>query len=105
MLFRVSVEVRLPHSPSPRKLARAACDKIQYHVRSEESMQCYWGILGPGYIATRAVIPAIQQVPNAYVLAVASSNKERARGASAQFGIERTYDSYQALLDDPDVHA
>jgi len=68
-------------------------------------MQCNWGILGPGYVATRAVIPAIQQVPGAHVLAVASSNKERAQAASAQFSIERTYTSYQALLDDPDVHA
>ena len=68
-------------------------------------MHCNWGILGPGHIATRAVIPAIQQVPDARVLAVASTNKERAQAASTQFGIERTYSSYQALLDDPDVHA
>ncbi len=38
------------------------------------------------------------------MLAVASSSKERAQAASTQFGIERTYDSYQSLLDDPDVH-
>ena len=68
-------------------------------------MQCNWGILGPGYVATRAVIPAIHQVPGARVLAVASSNRERVQAASARFGIERAYSSYQALLDDPDVHA
>ena len=68
-------------------------------------MQCNWGILGPGYVATRAVIPAIQRVPNAHVLAVASSNKERAQAASTQFGIERSYNSYKALLANPDVHA
>ena len=68
-------------------------------------MQCNWGILGPGYVATRAVIPAIQRVSNAYVLAVASSDQERAQAASTRFGIERSYTSYQALLENPDIHA
>ena len=66
-------------------------------------MYCNWGILGPGFIATRAIIPAIQGVSNSRVLAVASSNKERSREVSIRFGIERSYSGYQALLDDPDV--
>ena len=66
-------------------------------------MSCNWGILGPGFIATRAVIPAIQQLPGARVLAVASSNPERAQLTAARFGIERAYHDYQALLDDPAV--
>jgi len=68
-------------------------------------MHCNWGVLGPGFIATRAVIPAIQQVPNSHVLAVASSNEERARVAALSFGVERAYHGYQALLDDPEVNA
>lgn len=68
-------------------------------------MPCHWGILGPGFIATRAIIPALQQVHNACVLAVASRDRERAVETAAQFQIERIYDSYQALLDDPDVQA
>ena len=39
-------------------------------------MSCNWVILGPGFIATVAVIPAIQRVPGAHALAVASSSKE-----------------------------
>ncbi len=66
-------------------------------------MYCNWGILGPGFIATRAIIPAIQGVSNSRVLAVASSNKERSQEVSIRFGIERSYSGYQALLDDPDV--
>jgi D-xylose 1-dehydrogenase (NADP+, D-xylono-1,5-lactone-forming) len=66
-------------------------------------MYCNWGILGPGFIATRAVIPAIQRVSNSRVLAVASSNEERSREVALHFGIERSYSGYQALLDDPDV--
>jgi xylose dehydrogenase (NAD/NADP) len=66
-------------------------------------MSCKWGILGPGFIATRAIIPAIQGVSNSRVLAVASSNEERSREVALRFGIERSYSGYQALLDDPDV--
>jgi D-xylose 1-dehydrogenase (NADP+, D-xylono-1,5-lactone-forming) len=66
-------------------------------------MYCIWGILGPGFIATRAIIPAIQEVSNSRILAVASSNKQRAREVALRFGIERSYSAYQALLDDPDI--
>ena len=66
-------------------------------------MYCNWGILGPGFIATRAVIPAIQEVSNSRVLAVASSNEERSREVALRFGIERSYTGYQSLLDDPDI--
>ncbi|HEY6286352.1 MAG TPA: Gfo/Idh/MocA family oxidoreductase, partial [Ktedonobacteraceae bacterium] len=66
-------------------------------------MYCNWGILGPGFIATRAIIPAIQEVSNSRLLAVASSNEERSREIALRFGIERFYSDYQALLDDPDI--
>ena len=36
-------------------------------------MSCNWGILGPGFVATKAVIPAIQQVSAAHVLHAAFS--------------------------------
>jgi xylose dehydrogenase (NAD/NADP) len=66
-------------------------------------MYCNWGILGPGFIATRAIIPAIQEESNSRILAVASSNEERAREVALRFGIERFYSDYQALLNDPDI--
>ncbi|HEY6407512.1 MAG TPA: Gfo/Idh/MocA family oxidoreductase, partial [Ktedonobacteraceae bacterium] len=68
-------------------------------------MPCNIGILGPGYVATRAVIPALQRLPQARLLAVASRDSDRAQAVSRQFGIERAYSDYQALLDDKDVHA
>lgn len=68
-------------------------------------MPCNIGILGPGYVATRAVIPALQRLPQARLLAVASRDSDRAQAVSRQFGIERAYSHYQALLDDKDVHA
>jgi xylose dehydrogenase (NAD/NADP) len=62
-----------------------------------------WGILGPGFVATRAMILALQHTGNTLVLAVASRDLGRASQIAAQFGIERIYSDYQALLDDPDV--
>ena len=66
-------------------------------------MYCNWGILGPGFIAIRAIIPAIQEVSNSRILAVASSNDQRSREVALHFGIERFYSDYQALLDDSDI--
>ena len=68
-------------------------------------MVCNIGILGPGFIATRAILPALQRIPQARVLAVASRDSERSHQVSKQFGIERAYNDYQALLDDTDVDA
>jgi predicted dehydrogenase len=68
-------------------------------------MDCKWGILGPGFIATRAIIPAIRSVSNSRVLAIASSDEERARGVAVRFDVERYYSEYQKLLDDPDIDA
>jgi xylose dehydrogenase (NAD/NADP) len=68
-------------------------------------MHCHWGVIGAGFIATHAVIPAIQHLPNAHVLAVASSNRERAQSTATQFAIERIYDDYSQLLADPDINA
>lgn len=66
-------------------------------------MQCNWGILGPGFIATRAILPALHDTSVAHVLAVASRDAQRASAVASQFNIERTYTSYQALIDDPDI--
>ena len=66
-------------------------------------MPCQWGVLGAGFIATRAVIPALQGSRNGRVLAVASRDESRARTNAAQHGIQRMYQDYEALLNDPDV--
>ncbi len=66
-------------------------------------MVCNWGVLGAGFIANRAMIPAIQHSSQARVLAVASRDTQRGRDASQRYSIERVYNDYEALLDDPDV--
>jgi D-xylose 1-dehydrogenase (NADP+, D-xylono-1,5-lactone-forming) len=66
-------------------------------------MTCNWGIMGPGFVATRAILPALQRLPRARPLAIASRSDERARTVSQQFGIEKVYLDYQALLADKDI--
>ncbi len=66
-------------------------------------MVCNWGVLGAGFIANRAMIPAIQRSSQARVLAVASGDARRGQDAARRYSIERVYNDYGALLDDPDV--
>jgi len=68
-------------------------------------MMCNWGVLGSGFVATRAVIPAIQGSRNGRVRALASRDRMRAQNIANLWNIERTYGDYQALLDDPTVDA
>ncbi len=66
-------------------------------------MVCNWGVLGAGFIANRAMIPAIQQSSNARVLALASRDERRGREVAQRYGIKRVYSNYEALLADSDV--
>lgn len=69
------------------------------------STLCNWGVLGPGFVATRAMIPAIQRSRNGRVKAIASRELARAQDVADQWSIERAYGSYQELLDDPTIEA
>lgn len=62
-----------------------------------------WGVLGTARIAIQKVIPAIQLSKLGEVIAIASRDIVRARTAADALNIRKPYDSYDALLDDPDV--
>jgi predicted dehydrogenase len=64
-----------------------------------------WGVLGAARIALDKVIPSMQEGERSRVVAIASRAAERARAAAGSLDIERAYDSYEALLADPDVEA
>jgi predicted dehydrogenase len=64
-----------------------------------------WGILSTANIGVKRVIPAIIAGERGVVSAVASRDGDRAARIAASFGIARSYDSYQALLDDPQIEA
>lgn len=63
-----------------------------------------WGILGTARIADK-IAPAIQQTPQAELVAVASRDLARAQQWAASRGIPRSYGSYAELLADPDIDA
>jgi predicted dehydrogenase len=64
-----------------------------------------WGVLGVAGIATRKVIPAMQQGELSTVTAIASRDAQKASAAAAALGIPKAYGSYEALLDDPEIDA
>jgi len=64
-----------------------------------------WGILGCAAIADRAVIPAIQASETGELVGIASRNEEKAKAKAEQFGIPKSYGSYEALLADPEIDA
>jgi predicted dehydrogenase len=64
-----------------------------------------WGILSTAKIGREKVIPALQKGEHCEVIAIASSNEERLREEASRLFIPRTYDTYEELLEDPDVDA
>ncbi|HEU5034732.1 MAG TPA: Gfo/Idh/MocA family oxidoreductase [Mycobacteriales bacterium] len=61
-----------------------------------------WGFLGAGWIATRALAPAVHGAAGAELYAVAARDLDRARGLHPRGPV---FGSYDALLADPDVDA
>lgn len=64
-----------------------------------------WGILSTANIGRAAVIPAIKSSKNAEVVAVASRDRQKGIEFAGLMGIPKSYASYEALLDDPDIDA
>ncbi len=64
-----------------------------------------FGILGYARIAKLHLIPAMMAAKNAVPYAIASTNPEKLKQAQADFPFEKAYDSYEALLNDPNVDA
>jgi D-xylose 1-dehydrogenase (NADP+, D-xylono-1,5-lactone-forming) len=64
-----------------------------------------WGILSTANIGRAAVIPAIQSSKNGEVAAVASRDAQKGAEFAARMGIPKAYNSYSALLDDPEIEA
>jgi len=62
-----------------------------------------WGILGTGRIAFDFVLAVQQQVPSAEFVAVGSRSIEQAKDFASNFGIKKTYGSYDELVQDPEV--
>jgi D-xylose 1-dehydrogenase (NADP+, D-xylono-1,5-lactone-forming) len=63
-----------------------------------------WGILSTANIAKKALIPALQRVENTEVAAIASISG-KAEEAASEFSIPKACQSYEELLDDPEIQA
>ncbi|MCZ8513404.1 Gfo/Idh/MocA family oxidoreductase [Paenibacillus filicis] len=63
-----------------------------------------WGVLGTGRILGKAGA-ALKTVENGEWLGVAGRSPGRSAEAAERFGVPRAYDSYEELLQDPDIDA
>lgn len=61
-----------------------------------------FGIIGPGRIA-RKFAESLEAVDNGKLYAVASNNKERANNFAKEFNAEKSYFTYNDLVNDPSV--
>lgn len=64
-----------------------------------------WGIISTANIACVKLIPAMLASENCEVKAIASRSLQKAQAKAAQFGIEKAYGDYEALLNDPEIEA
>ncbi len=63
-----------------------------------------WGVLSTAAIGKK-VVPGMQRSKRGTVDAIASRDAGRAERAAAEFGIAKSYGSYEELLADPDIEA
>lgn len=64
-----------------------------------------WGVLSTAKIGWEKVIPAMQAGKYSEIIAIASAKKEKAEVIANKNNIEKVFDSYEALLADPDIQA
>lgn len=60
------------------------------------------GIIGAGWIAHK-MAQALAPLQEAEVIAIASRSQDKADAFAAQYGIPKAYDSYEKLVQDPEV--
>lgn len=80
----------------------AAFPAYELYLPGQGEPALRWGIVAPGRIAS-AFVAAVLEHTAQRVIAVGSRSTERAQQFSARFGIERSYGSYEQLVNDPDV--
>ena len=64
-----------------------------------------WGVLGTALIARQHVIPALQVAERCELRGIASRSRTSAEEVAAEFSIPHAYDSYEAMLADPEIDA
>jgi 1,5-anhydro-D-fructose reductase (1,5-anhydro-D-mannitol-forming) len=62
-----------------------------------------WGVIGIGIHANRFVGPAINRAADTSFVSVCSRSLDRAKDFASKHGVKRCYDSYEKMLEDPEV--
>ncbi|MBQ5498763.1 MAG: Gfo/Idh/MocA family oxidoreductase [Treponema sp.] len=68
-------------------------------------MAVKWGVLGTAGIARWATIPGMEKSKNCELYAIAGRDEKKVDAYKKEFGFEKGYVGYDALLADPDVQA
>ena len=68
-------------------------------------MKVRWGVLGAARIGLMKVIPAMQAGEWSEIVAIASRDLHKAKEAAQRLNVPKAYESYEALLADPDIEA
>ena len=64
-----------------------------------------WGVLGTANIAHGCTIPGMKLAEHCELYAIAGRNANKAEAFKHEFGFEKSYDSYEELLNDGNVQA
>ena len=64
-----------------------------------------WGVISCAGIADTAVMPGINAANNATLYAISSRSKQKLEEYSQKHKPVKTYESYDDLLDDPEIDA
>ena len=64
-----------------------------------------WGLIGCGDIAGKRVAPALCSADNSKLLAASRARFDKIRPFAKKFNIERCYQNYEELIQDPDINA
>jgi predicted dehydrogenase len=68
-------------------------------------MSIGWGIVGIGNFANRIMGPAISKASDSLLIAACSRSLERANEFAARHNVKRSYDSFDKMLQDPEIDA
>src|SRR5262245_33979092 len=64
-----------------------------------------WGLIGAGDIVRKRIAPALRDLPNCNLIAVARNRAELAEKFAREFEIPRWYADWRELVNDPDIDA
>src|SRR5262245_16500462 len=91
--------------------SKTACPQLAIIASADSEwvvMKVRWGILGTATIARDAVLPAMlkpEYGQHLEVAAIASRDLAKAQAVARNFGVDRAFGSYEALLADPGIDA